>query len=476
MAITAAEPLVTERRGVRRGLQASEHKGLLLGGDVVALVLAVLVALWTWSITAGFPLTLGFIQERAIWFLSIPAWLAALLPTYSLRTALSVRRTIRALGRAITVLLGAYLLSYFYAPRDELPRLVALYVLWEGGLLILAWRLTYLWLFTRPPFTKHLLIAGASDTGRTVLRLLKEAAPHTTIVGVVDDDRELWNQTIDGVPIIGGSEHLVEAVNQFGIGEIILAEPRDVGDTLLASLTACQEKGVDVVPMSRVYEELLHRVPVAHLESGWLFSSFVEAIRAKDASRIAKRLLDVVGGSVGLMLLLVIGPFVAAAIWLDSGRPIFYRQTRVGRGGTTFNLIKFRTMVPGAEGNGPPQWAGVRDPRATRVGRFLRQTRLDELPNFLSVLRGEMSLVGPRPERPEFVSLLERRVPFYRTRLIVRPGLTGWAQVNSPYGDSVDGAAEKLEYDLYYLKHRSFLFDVLILAKTMGTVIGFKGR
>ena len=240
--------------------------------------------------------------------------------------------------------------------------------MWEGGLLILAWRLTYLWLFTRPPFTKHLLIAGASDTDRTVLRLLKEAAPHTTIVGVVDDDRELWNQTIDGVPIIGGSEHLAEAVNQFGIGEIILAEPRDVGDTLLASLTACQEKGVDVVPMSRVYEELLHRVPVAHLESGWLFSSFVEAIRAKDASRIVKRLLDVAGGSVGLMLLLVIGPFVAAAIWLDSGRPIFYRQTRVGRGGTVFNLIKFRTMVTGAEGNGPPQWAGVRDPRVTVWG------------------------------------------------------------------------------------------------------------
>ena len=132
---------MTERRGVRRGLQASEHKGLLLGGDVVALVLAVLVALWTWSITAGFPLTLGFIQERAIWFLSIPAGLAALLPTYSLRTALSVRRTIRALGHAIAVLLGAYLLSYFYAPHYELPRLVAVYVLWEGGLLILAWRL-----------------------------------------------------------------------------------------------------------------------------------------------------------------------------------------------------------------------------------------------------------------------------------------------------------------------------------------------
>jgi lipopolysaccharide/colanic/teichoic acid biosynthesis glycosyltransferase len=167
---------------------------------------------------------------------------------------------------------------------------------------------------------------------------------------------------------------------------------------------------------------------------------------------------------------------IAPAIWLDSGRPILFGQRRMGRGGAPFKLIKFRTMAQDAEADGPPRWAGRRDPRVTRVGRFLRRTRLDELPNVVNVLRGEMSLVGPRPERPEFVAQLEREIPFYRTRLLVRPGLTGWAQVNYPYGDSVHGALEKLEYDLYYVKHRSLFFDLWILVRTVGTVVALRGR
>ena len=228
--------------------------------------------------------------------------------------------------------------------------------------------------------------------------------------------------------------------------------------------------------MSQVYEDVLRRVPVRHLESGWLFSSFVEAVRSKDASQIAKRTLDLFGAGVGLVTLAALTPIIMLAIWLDSGRPVFFRQRRVGRGGAPFNLIKFRTMVQDAEAGGPPRWAEHRDPRVTRVGRFLRWTRLDELPNVVNVLRGEMSLVGPRPERPEFVAQLEREIPFYRTRLLVRPGLTGWAQVNCPYGDSVDGAVEKLEFDLYYVKHRSLFFDIWILVRTVGTVVALRGR
>ena len=139
-------------------------------------------------------------------------------------------------------------------------------------------------------------------------------------------------------------------------------------------------------------------------------------------------------------------------------------------------LLKFRTMMQDAEETGSPQWAGRQDPRVTPVGRLLRKTRLDELPNLVNVLRGEMSLVGPRPERPEFVVQLESKIPFYRSRLLVRPGLTGWAQVNCSYGDSVDGAVEKLECDLYYVKHRSLAFDLWILFRTVGTVVALKGR
>ena len=464
MAVPATQPTVTSPHGgIRRGLQRSEHRALLVAGDIATLSVGVVTALWTWSITAGFSFSWPFVQERAAWFLAVPVWMLALAPLYDLKLALAVAGTLRALGRAVVVLLAAYLVVYFYAPRYELPRLVALYVLWEGAFLTLGWRLVYIWFVTHLPFDKHILILGASEAGRTTLGVLRESGPHVTVVGFVDDDRGLWGREVDGVPVLGGADRLTDAVARFGVGEVVVAVPHRAGSALLGALADCLHQGVDVVPMSQIYETLLRRVPVRHLESGWLFSSFVEAVRTKDASRIVKRALDLAGATAGLVTLAALTPIIAPAIWLDSGRPIFFRQRRVGRGGGLFNLIKFRTMAQDAEMDGPPRWAGRRDPRVTSVGRFLRRTRLDELPNVVNVLRGEMSLVGPRPERREFVAQLQREIPFYRTRLLVQPGLTGWAQVSSPYGDSVHGALEKLEYDLYYLKPRSLFFDIWIL-------------
>ena len=175
------------------------------------------------------------------------------------------------------------------------------------------------------------------------------------------------------------------------------------------------------------------------------------------------------------MLLAPLFLVVALLIKIDSPGPVFFRQVRVGKDGTHFSIWKFRSMVDHAESSGP----GVTvqgDPQITRVGGVLRARKIDELPQLLNVLGGSMSLVGPRPERPEFVAQLEREIPFYRTRLLVRPGLTGWAQVNHPYGDSVRGALEKLEYDLYYVKHRSLFFDLWIVVRTVGTVLALRGR
>ena len=476
MATPATEPTVAPQRIIRRSLQRSEHRALLLTGDIAALSAGVALSLWAWSVTAGFAFTWVFVQERAAWFLAVPVWMLALATSYDLRTSLSVPGTVRALAWAVVVLLAAYLVVYFYALRYELPRLVALYVLWEGALLTLGWRLVYIWFVTHFPLDKHVLILGASDAGQTMLRLLREAGPQATVVGFVDDGRELWGGEVDGVPVLGGADQLADAVVRFDVGEVVVAVSPRAGSALLGALADCLHQGVEVVPMSQVYEDLLRRVPVRHLDSGWLFSSFVEAMRSKDASRIAKRALDLAGGTAGLVTLAVLTPLIAPAIWLDSGRPIFFAQRRVGRGGAPFKLMKFRTMAQDAEADGPPRWASKEDPRVTRVGRLLRRTRLDELPNVVNVLLGEMSLVGPRPERPEFIAQLEPEIPFYRTRLLVRPGLTGWAQVNCPYGDSVHGALEKLEYDLYYVKHRTSFFDLWILARTVGTVVALRGR
>jgi exopolysaccharide biosynthesis polyprenyl glycosylphosphotransferase len=217
------------------------------------------------------------------------------------------------------------------------------------------------------------------------------------------------------------------------------------------------------------------RVAVEHVGNNWFVVLPIDGVSAFSPFMLLKRLADVIVSVLGLAFLLVLLPFVALAIYLESPGPIFYSQERVGRAGRIFQLIKLRSMVHDAEQDGQPRWAEENDERVTWVGRFLRRTRLDELPQCLNVLRGEMSLVGPRPERPEFVAELQKSIPFYRSRLAARPGMTGWAQVNYHYGNSVEDALVKLQYDLYYLKHQSLYLDLLILLKTIGVVLSFQG-
>ncbi len=233
--------------------------------------------------------------------------------------------------------------------------------------------------------------------------------------------------------------------------------------------------GVQIARMPVAYEALLGRVPIRYLESDWLLRSFVDELQVSTVYLLLKRLLDMLGGIVGLSLLGIALPWVALAIILESGRPIFLRQRRLGQGGRPFDVIKFRTMRQDAEADGQAHWAQQGDPRTTRVGRLLRRTHVDEFPQFWNVLIGEMSLVGPRPERPELVAELEKQIPFYRARLLVKPGIGGWAQVNYGKGASVEGSAEKLEYDLYYIQHRSLLMDVWILLRTAGAIFGLRG-
>jgi lipopolysaccharide/colanic/teichoic acid biosynthesis glycosyltransferase len=204
--------------------------------------------------------------------------------------------------------------------------------------------------------------------------------------------------------------------------------------------------------------------------------SFVDDVNSNQFYEILKRFIDIIGGLAGLFFLVIFFPFIGLAIFLDDGRPIFYKQVRMGRGGQPYEIIKFRTMHRNAEEDGTPKWATESDERATRAGRILRKTHMDELPQIFNVLRGEMSLVGPRAERPELVSYFQNQVPFYRARLLVRPGITGWAQVNFGYASSIADTIIKLEYDLYYIKHRSLILDLLILLRTPATVFGLRGR
>jgi lipopolysaccharide/colanic/teichoic acid biosynthesis glycosyltransferase len=218
------------------------------------------------------------------------------------------------------------------------------------------------------------------------------------------------------------------------------------------------------------------RVPVHHLESDWIIRSFVDGLRVSGFYELSKRILDILGGAIGLLLFVITYPFLALAVLIDTGMPVFYSQPRLGRGGHTFTIYKYRTMHQDAEADGEVRITLENDPRVTRVGNFLRRTRLDELPQFWNVLRGEMSLVGPRAERPELVAEYQKQIPFYRARLLVKPGLTGWAQINYGYVASITETAVKIEYDLFYIKHRTLNMDFQIILRTIGTVFRQTGR
>jgi exopolysaccharide biosynthesis polyprenyl glycosylphosphotransferase len=262
----------------------------------------------------------------------------------------------------------------------------------------------------------------------------------------------------------------------YRISDLVVAINGEIQGATFQIILDAQERGVDVTRMPMLYEEMTSRVPVHHLESDWIIRSFVDGLHVSGFYELSKRLLDIIGASLGLMIFVILCPFLAFAVWMDTGSPIFYSQDRLGRGGTRFMIYKFRSMRQDSDMDGSPFTTMENDPRVTRVGNFLRRTRLDELPQFWSVLRGEMSLVGPRAERPSLVNEYQKQIPFYRARLLVKPGLTGWAQINYGYVASVTETVVKLEYDLYYIKHRTLAMDVSIILRTIGTVLRQTGR
>ena len=369
-----------------------------------------------------------------------------------------------------------YLAAFFFSEPGSLPRLGVLYFLIIVMLLTLIWRWVYIRILTRESFLQRTLIVGAGESGSTIAEVVKRSNPAPfEIVGFVDDDEAMKNLSVADHSVLGTSRDLLGLVEREHVSDIIAAINGPMNGEMFQVLLDAQEQGVDITRMPVAYEELLGRLPIRHLESDWILRSFVDELQVPATYQILKRLADIGGGAVGTLIYMLLYPFVGLGILLGSGRPIMFRQMRHGKGGEKFGLLKFRTMVQDAEPEGTAHWAQEQDPRTTRLGRFLRRAHIDEFPQFWNVLKGEMSLVGPRPERPELIQELEVEIPFYRARLLVKPGITGWAQVNYGKGASIAGSAEKLEYDLYYIKHRGLLLDLWIMLRTIGRVVGFQG-
>jgi exopolysaccharide biosynthesis polyprenyl glycosylphosphotransferase len=257
---------------------------------------------------------------------------------------------------------------------------------------------------------------------------------------------------------------------------VAITHSPEINPILFQALLDCQEQGVHLVPMTSFYERLTGRIPVEHAGRNLHVILPLSDSPMQRVFQAVKRLVDLLAAAVGLLALGLIAPWVALANAVWSQGPLFYRQLRVGRGARPFQVVKFRSMVPDAERKSGAVWAQENDERITPVGRFLRKTRLDELPQVWNILRGDMSLIGPRPERPEFVTDLVKAIPFYQARHAVRPGLTGWAQVRYRYGSNLEDTLTKLQYDLYYIKHRNVYLELSILVKTAAVMIRFRGR
>ena len=461
-------------RSVR--LREPERRLLLVAGDILAALAGAAVALALWGTFDYLGPTVEFVRARAAWFLFLPLlWPLFMVNLYDVHRAASLRDTVRGIFLAAAGGAVLYLVFYFLQ-EGSLARRGILYFLASTTMVTLAWRALYIRIFTAPAFMRRVLIVGAGLGGMTLLRLYGQIWPRPfLLLGFIDDDPQKWNDKIEELSVLGGAAELLGIVDSTGATDLIVAIQGEMHGAMFQSLLDAQERGVEISRLAVVYEELLGRLPIEHLEADWLLRSFVDELRVSSLYLLGKRLIDIAGALLGLLALAVLLPWVALAILMDSGRPIFYRQARLGQGGRPYNVVKLRTMRQDAEADGQARWAESGDPRMTRVGRFLRRTHLDEFPQFWNVLLGSMSLVGPRPERPGLVADLEEKIPFYRARLLVKPGVTGWAQVNYGKGASVEGSAEKLEFDLYYIKHRSLWMDLRIVLRTIGAVFGFKG-
>jgi sugar transferase (PEP-CTERM system associated) len=377
----------------------------------------------------------------------------------------------QAMGAAC-LLLG---FLYFLFPSLVIGRGVFLIALGLAAASVIGVRLfvNYAWRNTIPP--ENVLILGTGKLASDVAREIRGREDLSIrVMGFVETDRDdsAAPAELFGWPILGKVDGLEQIVDSEPVGRIIVALHDLRGALPVRELLRLRTRGIRVEEAYSTLSALTGRIALENVRPSWLI--FSGGFRRTPFTIFLKRVIDLASSIVGGVLSAPLVALAAVAIRLDDGGPVFYRQNRVGLSGTLFVLTKLRTMREDAEADGA-QWADHNDPRVTRVGRFLRRYRIDELPQFLNVIRGEMSFVGPRPERPEFVETLRRKIPYYDERQTVRPGITGWAQVNYPYGATIEDAFRKLEYDLFYLKHMSAVFDFAIVFETVRIVLFGRG-
>jgi exopolysaccharide biosynthesis polyprenyl glycosylphosphotransferase len=402
---------------------------------------------------------------------SIAAWVVALrfAGGDDLRSPRILWRPLAGVGQALIAMIALVLVMFyvepFFAPRGS--TFISLPIV---AVTVFAWRLVYGRILGSKAFDQYVAMVGIDEGARRTAQVMLDSSSYRLRAFLAP---EADPASIFGVPVVAVHADLWAVAQDLDVDRLVVGHTQSLPSTILNDLVRCFDHGVEALPATAVYEEISGRVLASALEADW----YAELpTRTGGPYAGAKRLADVVFGGAMLIFALPLMTLIALALWLDSRGPILLRQVRVGRRGTPFVLHKFRTMRRDAEPDGRPVWASANDDRVTRVGRFLRRSRLDELPQLWDVVRGAMSLIGPRPERPEFVERLAAELPLFRARTLVRPGISGWAQVEYQYAGNIADNLTKLEYDLFYLRHIGPIIDLNIALRTLLIIVGFRGR
>jgi sugar transferase (PEP-CTERM system associated) len=439
----------------------------MLGADLAVVVIAMASSQW-----------LGYwLPDGALWLKTSLLSAVVLLVLYLAdlyRLDLRIRRVevisrllvALAAGATITAAIG------FAFPDVRLGRLAFLHIFGVISTGLLASRLVWVSLAPKRRLNHRILVLGVGQSAAILPELQFSGTQPFTILGFLEDAPDAADRVPAGFELLGKSKDLLSLADDLQ-PDLVLVALADMRRALPAEdLLECRLRGINVEEWPTFYEKQTGKILVANLRPSWLI--FSDGFVKTETTRMVKRLMDVGLALVGLVLSLPVMVLVGIAIKLDSKGPVLFRQQRVGERGRIFVLNKLRSMTADAERHGAV-WAAADDPRVTRVGRWIRLARLDEIPQFWNVLVGDMSFVGPRPERPEFVSTLQREIPFYMGRHSVKPGITGWAQVRYCYAASVEDSMEKLQYDLYYIKNLSPLLDLVILLSTLQVVLFARG-
>ena len=419
-------------------------------------------------------------SQHWVWSIVLATYLtvfATIFELYNLQKASKFDVVVKNVIITSSVTVLFYLLTPYYTPMLPTNRLQIVYFFLAINIAMLAWRYAYIILISAPRFYKRvLLIAHACDVD-SIVESLQKSDPNYRVIGYfntgANDTTVINSLEIDAISI----DDIAMVAEEMNISEIVVGTPLSEGMTveLNKKLIKLLEYGIPIREYTQVYEELTYRIPVQHVEKDFYRYFPFSRSNQNKLYLFFNRVLDLLFSIIGLLFGLILLPFLIIGNILGNRGPMFYSQTRVGKNGEHFKIFKLRSMVVNAEKHGA-QFAQAKDTRVTKFGRFLRKTRFDEIPQFINVIKGDMSVIGPRPERPEFVADLIEQIPFYEVRHLVKPGVTGWAQVNAKYGSSQEDSLEKLQYDLYYIKHRSLFLDVTIIIKTLSTILFFRGQ